>query len=187
MTISAFDFFAQIMIVISGLMAIIMIAKKNKWGFVIGLCSQPFWIFTTVVHQQWIIFAQTIIYVFIWLFGVYEWFFKKPKEKNQEEHLQQLFLLLFLNLEKLTHDQIEELLDRKDALRQILADRLKYFPLLYKRRKNYLSLKKELASYSTDELKQIVDGFDETHPNQDPDYYTPEYVAWEILGEREKV
>lgn len=73
------DLIAQIGITIFGVIAILLVARKNKWGFVFGLASQPFWFITAVVNKQWGIFFLNIIYLFSWAYGIYEWFFKKEK------------------------------------------------------------------------------------------------------------
>lgn len=72
-----FETITQIAIFILSASAIILVAKKNKWGFVIGLASQPFWLYTSYIHEQWGIFIVSIVYVFSWILGIYEWFFKK--------------------------------------------------------------------------------------------------------------
>jgi nicotinamide riboside transporter PnuC len=74
------DTISQIGITIFGAFAIILVAKKNKWGFVLGLISQPFWLITSILNKQWGIFILTIVYIFSWAFGIYEWFFKKTKK-----------------------------------------------------------------------------------------------------------
>ena len=73
------DFIAQIGVAVFGIVAIILVAKKNKWGFVFGLASQPFWLLTSYLNKQWGVFLLSIIYVFSWAFGLYEWFFKDKK------------------------------------------------------------------------------------------------------------
>jgi nicotinamide riboside transporter PnuC len=75
------DTIAQIGLTIFGVTAIILVAKKNKWGFVFGLLSQPFWFITSFVNKQWGVFFVSIIYTFSWLFGIYEWFFKSKRTK----------------------------------------------------------------------------------------------------------
>ena len=70
------DTIAQVGIAVLGVTAIILVAKKNKWGFVFGLLSQPFWFITSFINEQWGIFFLTIIYSGSWLLGIYEWFFK---------------------------------------------------------------------------------------------------------------
>lgn len=76
------DTISQIGIAVLGVTAIILVAKKNKWGFVFGLLSQPFWFITSFINEQWGIFFLTIIYSGSWLLGIYEWFFKN---KNQDK------------------------------------------------------------------------------------------------------
>jgi len=75
------DTISQIGIAIFGVTAIILISKKNKWGFVFGLLSQPFFFVTSLVNEQWGLFFLSIIYTFSWMFGIYEWFFKNKKKK----------------------------------------------------------------------------------------------------------
>ena len=74
------DAFAQVGLTIFGLAALVLVAKKNKWGFVIGLISQPFWIATSLINQQWGVFAVSVAYSFIWAFGIHQWFYKKEKK-----------------------------------------------------------------------------------------------------------
>jgi nicotinamide riboside transporter PnuC len=71
------DIIVQIAIFILGASAIILVARKNKWGFVIGLLSQPFWFITSYQNQQWGIFLVGIIYTISWIYGIYEWFYKQ--------------------------------------------------------------------------------------------------------------
>ncbi len=73
------DLVAQIGITIFGVSAIILVARKNKWGFVLGLISQPFWIITSLINKQWGVLLLSIVYVGSWGYGIYEWFYKKNK------------------------------------------------------------------------------------------------------------
>jgi len=73
------DIIAQIGITIFGVSAIILVARKNKWGFVLGLASEPFWIITAYLNKQWGVLLLSAIYVFSWGYGVYRWFYKKEK------------------------------------------------------------------------------------------------------------
>lgn len=75
------DKVSQIAIVLLGAGAIILIAKKNKWGFVVGLISQPFWFVTAIANEQMGVFIVSIIYTVSWIFGIFEWFWKKPDKK----------------------------------------------------------------------------------------------------------
>lgn len=73
------DTISQIGVTILGPLAIFLVSKKNKWGFVVGLASQPFWLITLYLHQQWGPFIVAIIYVGSWGVGVYEWFYKSKQ------------------------------------------------------------------------------------------------------------
>jgi len=75
------DFLIQAGILIFGAGAIILVARKNKWGFVLGLFSQPFWFITATTHRQWGVFLVSIIYTFSWIYGIYCWFFHRPQTK----------------------------------------------------------------------------------------------------------
>jgi nicotinamide riboside transporter PnuC len=75
------DTIAQIGVTIFGVTAIILVAKKNKWGFVFGLISQPFWFITSFINKQWGVFFVSIIYTCSWAYGIYEWFFKSKRTK----------------------------------------------------------------------------------------------------------
>ena len=37
--------------------------KKRRWGFVILLCMQPFWIVTSWRHGQWAVLLISMVYV----------------------------------------------------------------------------------------------------------------------------
>jgi len=78
------DNISQIAIFILGVTSIILVARKNKWGFVFGLLAQPFWYITSFVNKQWGVFFVSIIYTFSWIYGIYEWFFKNNKKQNPE-------------------------------------------------------------------------------------------------------
>jgi hypothetical protein len=74
------DTISQIAISILSVTAIALVARKNKWGFVVGLVSQPFWLWTSYVNKQWGVFLVSIIYVFSWAYGIYVWFFKSEND-----------------------------------------------------------------------------------------------------------
>jgi len=73
------DLLAQTGIIIFGVSAIVLVARKNKWGFVLGLLSCPFWFITSYVNKQPGVFFLNIIYTITWIYGIYEWFYKKNK------------------------------------------------------------------------------------------------------------
>jgi len=65
---------SQIAIFIMGVFSIFLISNKNKWGFVVGLLSEPFWFYTSIHNKQWGLFAITVVYLFVWSWGIYKWF-----------------------------------------------------------------------------------------------------------------
>lgn len=71
---------SQIGISTFGIIALILVIKKNKWGFVCGLISQPFWLYTAYHNNQTGVFIVSVAYGFTWMYGIYEWFFKNPQE-----------------------------------------------------------------------------------------------------------
>lgn len=81
------EIISQFVIATLGTTAIILVAKKNKWGFVVGFASQPFWIFTAIYNKQLGVLFVSIICTGSWAFGVYEWFFKKEKSGNIESKI----------------------------------------------------------------------------------------------------
>jgi len=78
------DQISQFAIFIFGALGILLIAKKNKWGFVFGLLTQPFWYITSFIHRQWGVFFVSIGYTLSWLYGVYQWFSDKEKKIQQK-------------------------------------------------------------------------------------------------------
>lgn len=56
------DTISQVAIVVLGLGAIVLVGQKNRWGFVLGLASQPFWYITTYLHEQWGLFLLSFAY-----------------------------------------------------------------------------------------------------------------------------
>jgi hypothetical protein len=77
------DTISQIGIFVFGTSSILLIAKKNKWGFILGMISQPFWYITAYINDQWGIFFMNIAYTISWGIGIYEWWIKKDNKKNK--------------------------------------------------------------------------------------------------------
>jgi nicotinamide riboside transporter PnuC len=73
----SFENLSQFGICFFGVSAIILVSRKNKWGFVCGLASQPFWYITAYHNHQWGIEFLNVIYTISWTYGIYEWFRKK--------------------------------------------------------------------------------------------------------------
>lgn len=71
------DNISQVVILLTGLPALFLLARKNRWGFVLGLIGAPFWLITTYVHEQWGLFFLNFLYMVNWIYGIHCWFFKK--------------------------------------------------------------------------------------------------------------
>lgn len=76
------DILSQVAIFIFGVLGVVLVARKNKWGFVFGLLVQPFWFITAFLNEQWGVFLVSIVYTASWSYGIYEWFFKNEKNEN---------------------------------------------------------------------------------------------------------
>ncbi|MBP9727936.1 MAG: nicotinamide mononucleotide transporter [Candidatus Moranbacteria bacterium] len=74
MTLSL-DIIAQVGITVFGVGSVFLLARKNKWGTVLGLLSQPFWFATAIINDQWGIMILNVVYSATWIYGVYNWFF----------------------------------------------------------------------------------------------------------------
>lgn len=54
-----------------GPLGAMLLGSGSRWGFVVGLATQPFWFYTSFRHRQWGIFIASIFYAFGWAVGVY--------------------------------------------------------------------------------------------------------------------
>jgi nicotinamide riboside transporter PnuC len=75
------DTIAQFGMLILGVAAIMLIARKNKYGFVVGLLSQPFFFITSVINEQPGLFLLSFFYTASWIYGIYMWFYRHQKKK----------------------------------------------------------------------------------------------------------
>lgn len=67
------DSIAQVMVFV-GAIAALFIGSGNKWGFVIALCAQPAWYYTSYRNRQWGVFLVTVVYTISWSIGAYRTF-----------------------------------------------------------------------------------------------------------------
>lgn len=70
---------AQVGIVLFGAGAIWFVGRKEKWrrwGYIMGLCAQPFWVMTTIQHQQWGILGISAFYTYSWMQGIWNYWIK---------------------------------------------------------------------------------------------------------------
>jgi hypothetical protein len=65
---------SQIGIALFGVSAVFLVGVRNKrlarWGYVAGVCGQPFWMYATFVAEQWGIFLLTVVYSYCWVNGL---------------------------------------------------------------------------------------------------------------------
>lgn len=69
----------QIVILLTSALAVWLVNQNNKlskWGSVLGLIGQPFWLYSTFSSQQWGIFLLSLFYMYCWGQGVYNNFIK---------------------------------------------------------------------------------------------------------------
>jgi len=63
--------YAQIPIVLFGVTAVQLAASKDRrgrfWAGVLGLCAQPFWLWTTLAHEQYAIAGLCALYAVGWV------------------------------------------------------------------------------------------------------------------------
>ena len=63
------DQFAQYGVLFFGPAAIWVVGwkgKRRRWGYILGLASQPFWFITLYHNEQWPIFIVAFIYTYSW-------------------------------------------------------------------------------------------------------------------------
>ena len=69
----------QIWIIVFGCSAIWLVGrleKQKRWGYVLGLMSQPAWFYTAIEHDQWGILALSLWYTYAWAQGIYNYWWK---------------------------------------------------------------------------------------------------------------
>ena len=74
------DIISQIGIALFGASAIWFVGRTEKWkrwGYILGMCSQPFWIYTCFHNRQWGILILTIFYTYSWGQGIYNYWLKR--------------------------------------------------------------------------------------------------------------
>ncbi len=74
---------SQICVMIFGASAIWLVGRKEdwrRWGYIFGLCGQPFWIYSFITNQQYGMLIMTIFYTYSWSMGIYNYWIK-PQAK----------------------------------------------------------------------------------------------------------
>lgn len=72
----------QLFILLFGVPAIWLVGCCNpsvkRWGYVCGMCGQPFWLWTSLQHEQYAIAGMSLLYAAAWTRGlVNHWNIKK--------------------------------------------------------------------------------------------------------------
>ncbi len=84
-----FEVISQILLVITGASAIWFLSRKEewkRWGFIVGILGQPFWLYSTIKAEQWGIVALTIFYTYSFGQGIYFYWIKSKKDEREREH-----------------------------------------------------------------------------------------------------
>jgi len=74
------DQISQYAIMILGPLAVWVVGWKSKhrrWGYAIGLLSQPFWFYTVIYNHQYPIVIAAVVYTFGWCVGIWNYWVKK--------------------------------------------------------------------------------------------------------------
>lgn len=69
----------QVWIVIFGCAAVWFVGRREKWsrwGYVLGLLSQPAWFYTAIKHEQWGIVILCAWYTYSWGQGIYNYWLR---------------------------------------------------------------------------------------------------------------
>lgn len=68
------SYIPQAFILLLGVSAVYLVGCKSprvkRWGYVCGICGQPFWVWTTLEHEQYAITAMCALYAYSWANGL---------------------------------------------------------------------------------------------------------------------
>lgn len=74
------EIICQIFIPIVSAAGVFFVTRKDesrKWGFVLGLATQPFWFYTTLHNRQYGLFILSLFYTVQWIKGIINHFGKE--------------------------------------------------------------------------------------------------------------
>lgn len=80
-------FISQCVIFSCGLVALFLIGRSIRVGYVIGLFAQPFWWYDTYKNEQWGVFFLSLFFTFVYAEGFWRTYLK-AKLVNVPFHLQ---------------------------------------------------------------------------------------------------
>lgn len=83
------DIICQLGIALFGASAVVAVGlkgPKRRWGYVLGMLSQPFWFITAAVNQQWGIFMVSMVYCYGWSQGLYNFWILPWSARKTRDH-----------------------------------------------------------------------------------------------------
>lgn len=82
----SFETISQIMLFISGASSIWFLSRTEewkRWGFIIGILGQPFWLYSAIHNKQIGIVVLTLFYTYSFAQGIYFYWIKPKKDENK--------------------------------------------------------------------------------------------------------
>lgn len=73
-TLIKIDVICQIVIPLAAATTVSLLVRKDKWvrwGYISGMSSQPFYLFSTAYHHQWGMFAGAVYFTIQWGIGIW--------------------------------------------------------------------------------------------------------------------
>jgi len=74
------NFFAGLLFIFT-VLGLLLVSLKNKWGFVLGLIGQLLFLVAAYLGKMHGLTFLSAILIFIWAFGIYNWFYKDNRAK----------------------------------------------------------------------------------------------------------
>jgi hypothetical protein len=75
----------QALIALTSLAAIWMVTRDkswSRWGYMVGLAGQPFWLYSTFAAGQVGMFIVSLLYTWFWMQSIRDEWFSKPGKKT---------------------------------------------------------------------------------------------------------
>lgn len=75
-----FDVVSQVVVLVSCIVGTWLLGRKEswmRWGYIACFVAQPFWLYSTFVHQTWGMFALNFWTTYTWGQGIWNYWIKK--------------------------------------------------------------------------------------------------------------
>jgi hypothetical protein len=72
------DVTVQVVVCVASVSSTVLIARHNRWGPVLALLVQPYWLASSYLQRQWGAFAGLSACTMALIFTVYSWFLREP-------------------------------------------------------------------------------------------------------------